>query len=65
MRENVENSYYSNILGDLKSMRADKDELLSYVLGLISDSPNAKETILADIEEEFVWSEECCEESGT
>ena len=30
-------------------------------MGLISGSPNAKETILADIEEQPFRSEECCE----
>ena len=65
MRDNFENDDYTNIMEELKSRRADKDELLDFVMGLISDSPNAKETILADIEEQPFRSEECCDESGT
>ena len=65
MRDNFENSDYTNLMEELKSRRADKDELLDFVMGLISGSPNAKENILADIEEKPFRSEECCEESGT
>ena len=46
MRDNFENSNYTNLMEELKSRRADKDELLDFVLGLISNSPIAKETIL-------------------
>ena len=65
MRDNFENSDYTNLMEELKGRRADKDELLDYVMSLISGSPNAKETILADIEEQPFRSEECCEEFGT
>ena len=46
MRDNFENSDYTNLIEELKSRRADKDEMLDFVLGLISNSPNAKEIIL-------------------
>ena len=65
MRDNFENSDYTNPMEELKSRRADKDELLDFVMGLMCGSPNAKEAILADIEEQPFRSEECCEESGT
>ena len=65
MRDNFEKGDYTNIMEELISRRADEDELLDFVMGLISDSPNAKETIHADIEEQPFRSEECFEESGT
>ena len=42
MRDNFENSDYTNLMEELKSRRADKDELLDF-MGRISCSPNAKE----------------------
>ena len=57
MRDNFEKSDYSNLMEELKSRRADKDELLDFVMGLISDSPKAKETIPSDIEEQPFRSE--------
>ena len=51
VRESVEENEYRNLLEELKSRRANKDELLDFVMGLISDSPNAKETFLDSIEE--------------
>ena len=65
MRDNFENSDYTNLMEELKSKRADTDELIDFVMSLRSGSPNAKETILADIEEQLYRSEECCEESAT
>ena len=59
MCDNFENSDYPNLMEELKSRRADKDELLDFVMGLLSGSPNANETILANIEEQPFRSEEC------
>ena len=64
-RDNIENSNCTNLMEELKSRRDDKNELLDFVMALISDSANTTETILADIEEQLFRSEECCEESGT
>ena len=50
-------------LENRRRRRADKDELLDFAMGLISDSSNAMETILVDIEEQPCRSEDCYEES--
>ena len=62
---NLKNDDYTNLMEEIKSRRADKDEMLYFVMGLISDSPNAKETILVNNEEQPFRSEERCDESKT
>ena len=65
VRESVEENEYRNLLEELKSRRANKDELLDFVMGLISDSPNAKETFLDSIEEQPFRIEEDSEDYVT
>ena len=48
----VRESLEKNLLAELKSRRANEDELLDFVMGILSDSPNAKETFLDSIEEQ-------------
>ena len=52
VRKSVEENENRNLLEELKSRRANKDELLNFVMGLISDSPKAKEIFLDSIEEQ-------------
>ena len=52
VRESVGENVYRNLLEELESRRANKDELLDFVMGLRSDSHNAKETFLYSIEEQ-------------
>ena len=65
VREFVEENEYRNLLEELKSRRANKDELLDFVMGLISESPNAKETFLDSIEEQPFRIEEDSEDYVT